>query len=1274
MKSRENRYLCMDMKVFRIITATVLLLFATALSGREFRRLDTFGSPVGHKVYQAEQDAAGFLWFYTQTGVFRYDGSQFRRYEIASSIQSRDKVQSGSKMETDREGVLWISLRNGLLFRFDSEQDRFVEVLDIASLNAGSLLYGFAFDENGRLWLGTDIGAFLYSEGKAELVAAGGVRVNTILPMPGGEVNLGTERGVFRLAGPQAPAVPVSDSGLDVLTLFDWDGQILAGTFSSGLVFLDGTVVLETQSPVRTILRYEDALVVAMDGDGLYWLDPSTFQPTAHFLAEADREDGIAANTVTDLCVDHDQTLWVVSSTGGICHTVDPAQQAERIRHLPGDPGSLASDHVNVVLEDATGNLWFGTDSGVDRMDARTGLCTHFLPTPDVSAAVVLALAEDGDGTIWAGGYGIPVFQIDRSGRVRLWKDRALNHVYALHFDGKCLWMGGMDGSLIRYNPRSGEVTEFPGLLVGDIADGGDGTLLLATTDGWGTVDTSDGSYRLSDRIGDLRLEYPVRSIDRGKDGTIWLATDGQGLIGSSPDGRLRERYSTNEGLSYNSINCVLADREGRIWLTTEGQIYCIREGRLVNVNGFLDFDCGYFNPGAACVLSDGSLLFGTAAGAVRFHPDFIDQDFSPSVLPILTDLTLLEDGSVLRIPGSGREIRLKARQNAFSIGYSALSFEKRYRLRLEYLLEGYSSEWTGTEGAGTVVFRYVPSGKYTFRLRVVDRYSGTVLGETQAPIRIARPWWLSGWAFLLYGLLLFAAIFQLVLLQRRKEAEEMAREKVDHFISFAHDIKTPVTLIKAPLSELGNVESLSPESRENLAVARRNTERLMSMINNLLELKDVTPERFGLELTPCNLSSYIESHLDEYYPSAREKGIALEQEVGDGLEAVLTDVPRMDMILDNLLSNALKYTETGKITVRAHRNGRRWELEIEDTGIGIPAEARKYIFQEVFRADNARETDGSGYGMGLMITRQLVRRLHGSIRYEDIPQGGTRFILSFPLRYRFGKKIHLAETPPEEVPPESLENVLSSGKETILIAEDDRDMLEYLSSSLGQQYNVLMAENGMAASALADEYNPDIVITDVVMPQLTGDELCRRLKGRLETSHIPVILLTAMGEKENIIFGLEAGADDYIVKPFDMAILRARIRNLLHRRSQLQTAIVTENMDSSSSEFVNPLDKAFIEKVRSVIESRLSDPEFQVNDLCSELAMSRTAFFNKLKSLTGGGPNDYIRIFRLNRARELLLSRKYTVAEVSDMVGFSDPKYFSVCFRKQFDISPSRI
>ena len=1262
------------MKALRIITATVLLFFATALLGREFRRLDTFGSPVGHKVYQVEQDAAGFLWFFTQTGVFRYDGNQFRRYGIAASIQSRDKVQSGSRMETDREGALWIGLPNGLLFRFDRERDRFVQMLDIASLNAGSLLYGFAFDENGSLWLGTDVGAFLCSEGTAELVAAGGFRVNTILPMPGGEVYLGTEKGVFRKAGPEAPAVPVSAAGQDVRALFVADGRILAGTFSSGLVSLDGTVVLETQSPVRTILRYEDALVVAVDGDGLYWLEPSTLRPFAHSLAEADREDALTANTVTDICVDRDQALWVVTSTGGICHTVDPTQQAERIRHRPGEPGSLASDHVNVVFEDTAGNLWFGTDTGVDRMDARTGLCTHFQPSPDLSAAVVLALAEDGDGTVWAGGYGIPVFRIDRSGRVHIWKERALNHVYALHFDGKCLWMGGMDGPLIRYDPHSGEVTEFPALQVGDIADGKDGTLLLATTDGWGIVDRTDGSCRLSDRAGDLRLEYPVRSIDRGKDGTVWLATDGQGLIGCSPDGRLLARHSTAEGLSYNSVNCVLADQEGRIWLTTEGQIYCIREGSLVNVDGFLGFDCNYFNPGAACVLSDGSLLFGTAVGAVRFHPDFIDQTFTPSVLPLLTDLTLIEDGAVLPIPGGGGEIRLKARQNSFSIGYSALSFLKRYRLCLEYLLEGYGSEWTGTEGPGTVAFRYVPSGRYTFRLRAVDRYSGQVLGETQAPIRIARPWWLSGWAFLLYGLFLFAAGFLFVLYQRRKEAEEMAREKVDHFISFAHDIKTPVTLIKAPLSELGNVESLSPESRENLAVARRNTDRLMSMINNLLELKDVAPERFGLELTPCSLSGYIESHLDEYYPAAREKGIALEQEVGDGLEDVLTDVQRMDMILDNLLSNSLKYTEKGRITVRARRNRKRWDLEVEDTGIGIPEEARKSLFQEVFRADNARETDGSGYGMGLMITRQLVRRLHGTIRYEDVPEGGTRFILSFPLRYRFGKRVRLAETPPEEAFPESSENAVSAGKETILIAEDDREMLEYLSSALGQQYNVLMAENGMAACALADEYNPDIVITDVVMPQLTGDELCRRLKGRLETSHIPVILLTAMGEKENIIFGLEAGADDYIVKPFDMTVLRARIRNLLHRRSLLQTAIVTENMDGSSAEFVNPLDKAFIDKVRHVIESRLSDPEFQVNDLCRELAMSRTAFFNKLKSLTGGGPNDYIRIFRLNRARELLLSRQYTVTEVSEQVGFSDPKYFSVCFRKQFGVSPSRI
>ena len=364
-----------------------------------------------------------------------------------------------------------------------------------------------------------------------------------------------------------------------------------------------------------------------------------------------------------------------------------------------------------------------------------------------------------------------------------------------------------------------------------------------------------------------------------------------------------------------------------------------------------------------------------------------------------------------------------------------------------------------------------------------------------------------------------------------------------------------------------------------------------------------------------------------------------------------------------NLLQNAAKFTQEGSITLTYHiREEEKIILfSVTDTGIGIPKEEQGNIFHEYYRAQNAMNFEETGSGIGLMITRRIVKQHHGTISFSSVEGQGTTFTVTFPQRIKASVAVEAKADGREEAQAATgavHEETERAGKNVLLLAEDDADMREYLVDSL----------------ETAREINPDIIISDIVMPVLEGDELCRILKSSVDTSHIPIILLTALSERENIIFGLEAGANDYIIKPFDLSVLKVRIRNILQNRQHLRETVLAMDAQPEETDYTSQLDKEFLDKVMKVIEEELSDSEFSINDFCRMLGMSRTSVYNKIKTLTGQGPNDFIRIVRLNKAKELLVSRKYSIGEVANMVGFSDPKYFSTCFKKQFGTSPSKI
>ena len=568
-----------------------------------------------------------------------------------------------------------------------------------------------------------------------------------------------------------------------------------------------------------------------------------------------------------------------------------------------------------------------------------------------------------------------------------------------------------------------------------------------------------------------------------------------------------------------------------------------------------------------------------------------------------------------------------------------------------------------------------LPPGKYTFELRAFDKYTRHQVGEHAIDIYVSYPLWASWWAMTIYLILLLVVGYLLFQFRRQRVREEKIKERIHSFIGVAHDIRTPVALIKAPLSELETQDSLPEESKKKVAIAMKNTEKLFTMITQLMELRKVEAHPERLEVAWYDIKEYMEDKLSAFRMAAVQKEIELYLEIDPEMSEVWLDKNKMDHIMDNLLSNALKYTEKGSIGVIVKQARNKWTVEVTDTGVGIPAEDQKNIFNEYYRARNVVDSQEQGIGIGLMITSRIIRQHHGKIEFRSVENEGTTFKITFPRKLKSGMLVAVKENLPENVVRGALSQKENeqADKNVLLLAEDDKDMREYLTDSLSSEYKVISVPDGGKALDMAREINPDIIISDIIMPVIQGDELCRILKSSVETSHIPVILLTALSERENIILGLEAGANDYIIKPFDLSVLRVRLRNILQNRQHLRDTVLSSDIPANEVDYSSQLDKEFLDNAMAAIDANMGNLEFSITDFCRTLGMSRTSVYNKIKTLTGQGPNDFIRIVRLNKSKELLLSHKYSIAEVASMVGFSDPKYFSTCFKKQFGMSPSK-
>jgi signal transduction histidine kinase/ligand-binding sensor domain-containing protein/AraC-like DNA-binding protein len=968
-------------------------------------------------------------------------------------------------------------------------------------------------------------------------------------------------------------------------------------------------------------------------------------------------------------CEDGHGDVWFITEKKGLLRLNRTNGTFHSYRHQPGNPRSISSDEPSGIVLAADGGLWIGSDAGLDKMDAAGRVVNHYQPFPE-GEETNLFISKN--GSVWAWSWAKPYLCLltdPVQGTFKCYPSTqgdpgAMNSIVAIEEDERGrLWLGTNQAGLYVFDPVADTLAYFAG-------------------------------------------KFGVHGIHFDRYGNCWLVTHSAGL--KLFDRATKSVISINREASekLGIVQGIQEDREGYLWMKTPRGIAQFDPQKRKVMRFFSSSQ--WLNPGeswysrGSIKTGSGEFFFDSPSGVLYFHPDSVGLDSIPPKVAI-TEFMLFNEA--VR-PGKGspltqdishtKKVKLAHWQNDISLHFAALHFKIPEENKYLFRLDPRDSEWFEAGQDRTAVYTNLPPGSYTFRLKASNS-DGIWSGETTLQIGIGRAWWNTWWARALFAGLVILALFAIREFElRRKMAKAEARRlteldavKSKLYTNITHEFRTPLTII---LGLAGQIKAQASESmKSSLDIINRNGHQLLRLVNQILDLSKLESGFLKLDMKQGDVVGYLRYLTESFHSFAKHKKISLHF-VSERKALVMDfDPGRLQQIVNNLLSNALKFTPPGgAVTVTAGKEGGSIVLKVSDTGTGISKENLSRIFDRFFQAtsDSYRglTRSGEGAGIGLALTRELVKLMSGEIFAVSEQGKGTTFVVALPVTNEaeafswteFRETDDAWPVPSAPAKPSRLRpKEVLPGAPLVLIVEDNADVVAYLASCLEGKYRIAVAKDGQQGIDRAIELVPDLVVSDVMMPEKDGFEVCRFLKNDERTSHIPVILLTAKADDSSRLTGLGRGADAYLAKPFNPEELLIRARKLLELRRNLQTHYLrlsglTEQAGSPQPGApAEPSEQAFVKKVREIIEANLDDSLYAVPALCKELLMSRTQLHRKLTSLTGRSANRFIRLVRLAKAKEMLAENELAITEIAYQTGFSTPGYFSKVFKKETGLSP---
>lgn len=993
---------------------------------------------------------------------------------------------------------------------------------------------------------------------------------------------------------------------------------------------------------------------------------------------------------------DKSNNLWIGTNGTGLIKYDQSTEKVERFRNNTNDAGSISSDIITSIYEDHRQTLWIGTFmGGLNAFDGKSFKKFQLNETNpnSLSSKSVYSLTEDNDHNLWIATLGGGIDQLNPARdtfthhNMSNSKDLLSNYIVSMFVDTQKNIFLSTDRGICVLDESKKEVRKyFP-----------DNTFLDSLT-----------SIVINNMIVDSR-------------GLLWIATD-KGINVYYPTKQRFEYITTNEGLPGDEVVSLIEDNDGNIWAGTRNGLVCFyckyENQKLTYTIASFDVNDGLpgsvFNTNAIFKDKDGIIYIGSTKGYTSFDPRKIV--FNKNVpKPHFTDLLITNQVIKPNTKYSGRvileqsitdldEIVLHYGETNFTIQFSSLNYIHPEKNRYKYMLEGLDNKWTETStGIGSASYSNLNAG--TYKLIVYASNDDNVWSSEPIVLTIVvkPPFWLSWWATIIYILITITALrfFIKYKLNKQKEEYEQAQKileaqkihevdelKFKFFTNISHEFKTPLTLILTPLEKLMK-SSVSDEQKATMSIMHKNAKNLLNMVNEILDFRKFDQNKMTLNISRGNIIEFTKEICQSFSALAGEKSIKLTFTTYLQELQMEFDKEKMHKIISNLISNAFKYTEDGQIDVsigisellQTDTPTKQLCLKVSDTGVGIEKEYLEKIFERFFRIEKAEKNNQSGTGVGLHLASEYVKLHGGEIQVESIEGKGSTFTILLPIQNSTYKElsnqdiIHSGDISISEI-KEGAELDLKSAQRAhlplLLIVDDNEDFCEFITSLFIDDYRTVIANDGEEGYSIVLDQLPDIILCDVMMPKMDGYEFCRHVKGDIRTSHIPIILLTAKSSEESKYSGIEAGADDYISKPFNIDMLKLKIAKIIERQKKIHSNF-KKKIDISLSEIeITSMDEKFVQKTISIVEENIGNPEFLVEDLCKEMGMSRVYFYKKILALTDKTPSEFIRFIRLKRAADLLEKSQMFVNEIAFQVGFNDPKYFRKYFKEEFGVTPN--
>lgn len=1253
------------------------------------------------------QDNKNFMWFTTPLfGITRYDGKSFVFYPLPQDIPNNnfDFMQVLGIIK-DKDGTLWTSTRR-FLYRYNNNLDKFEIIIKYKTAKGKTPnAHSIYADNNNQIWIGSSYGLLRYNTQTKKLFTMNSLKetVSVINEDNSGTIWVTSKKGIIKYnatnKGYKSILKPLNIAIEPGTTYIDKNQNIWIGTLENGLYIFDTkrntlknvTHVnkLVKSTAIRSIvyLPKKQQYLLATDGEGLIRL-AENLDIIAHEIYNPDNQSTISSNSLLHIYLDKFSRVWIATYGGGISYTSNKLP-FHNFSHELNNPNSLSNNMGRCSTEDNDGKIWFGTSKGISIYNPKNKQW-HSLSLVNKeqlgSNIIVLSLINTNDGYIWAGTYGNGLKKINsktyatehyKAGdSTNLKSSLNTNYVYSLHKDDrKNIWIGGIRGPLAVVNPNFATISTYDVRDINAIIEDNKGNIYAGGSNGLSYVNIfTNATTKIS--LGNKYETVVIYAMLNLPNNNIWLATS-NGLLLYKPNKGIIKYITEENGLSSNIVYGLELDNQNRLWTSTASGLSCInmKSFHIQNYTKSDDLNVSQFNTGAYYKTKQGNIIFGGTTGFIMFNPTEIkQQQYTPKI--VFTDFRIGNQSVKPGIANSPlqtqidytKEIKLKHTQNSISFGFVNTSPQSAEKKTYSWKLEDFDKTWSNPSASTLANYTNLAPGSYTFKVRVLNNNALKTNLEREIKVYITSPFYRTWWAYLFY---FAASIFIFIgskfyiktLLARKRD-----KDRLQFFINVAHDLRTPLALIKSPINSLQKVD-MPLEDRKNLDIAERNTDRLMRLITQLLDFQKSDANKMVIKAGNYNIVEVLDEILKSFKPLFDEKNINLKYQP-DGNEILMWfDKDKFEKIIYNVISNAIKYSKNeGNVNVTINHDGVYCHITVTDNGIGIPDKQQKQIFKRYYRADNAINLQETGSGIGLMLTKQLVELHKGHIEFSSNTNVGTTFKISFLLSNHFLKKEKIHEEPLQQL---QLQDKKSRKGIQILIVEDNLELQAYLANELSKSYGVDVAENGKIALKLTKLHGYDLIVSDIMMPEMNGYQLCTTLKNQISTCHVPIILLTAIHDDEYKIEGYKVGADDYLQKPFNITHIKTRIDNLLQNREIIKNKFFN-NFEKTNTEQEDDPNFAFITKATEIVTNNLQTPQFSIDTLCNELAISRSVLFRKLKVIADVAPQDFIKNIRLKIAAEMLMSKKYTISEIAFLTGFSDSKYFSTSFKKKFKQSPS--